>query len=75
MLGHSSAAMTLDVYADLFDADLDSGAERLDSGWQGASRDPKEVEVVRPRSLAIRPAPAQRPADNRIAPTATGSRA
>jgi len=75
MLGHSSAAMTLDVYADLFDADLDSGAERLDSGWQGASRDPKEVEIVRPGSLAIRPAPAQRPADNRIAPTATGPRA
>jgi integrase len=37
MLGHSSAAMTLDVYADLFDTDLDAVAERLDSGWQGAS--------------------------------------
>jgi integrase len=24
MLGHASAAMTLDVYADLFDSDLDS---------------------------------------------------
>jgi integrase len=33
MLGHASAAMTLDVYADLFDTDLDSVAERLDSGW------------------------------------------
>jgi integrase len=39
MLGHSSAAMTLDVYADLFDTDLDEVAERLDSGWQGASRE------------------------------------
>ena len=30
MLGHASAAMTLDIYADLFDADLDSLAARLD---------------------------------------------
>jgi integrase len=31
MLGHASASMTLDTYADLFDEDLDSVAERLDS--------------------------------------------
>lgn len=31
MLGHASAAMTLDVYADLFDEDLEAVAERLDS--------------------------------------------
>lgn len=30
MLGHASAAMTLDVYADLFDDDLDSVATALD---------------------------------------------
>ena len=30
MLGHASAAMTLDRYADLFDDDLDDVAERLD---------------------------------------------
>jgi len=30
MLGHASAAMTLDVYADLFDDDLDAVADRLD---------------------------------------------
>lgn len=30
MLGHASAAMTLDVYADLFDDDLDTLAMRLD---------------------------------------------
>ncbi|HEY8093667.1 MAG TPA: site-specific integrase, partial [Acidimicrobiales bacterium] len=30
MLGHASAALTLDTYADLFDDDLDSVAERLD---------------------------------------------
>jgi integrase len=31
MLGHKSAAMTLDVYADLFDDDLDAVAEQLDA--------------------------------------------
>lgn len=31
MLGHSSAAMTLDVYADLFDDDLDRLADHLDA--------------------------------------------
>jgi hypothetical protein len=31
MLGHASAAMTLDVYAGLFEDDLDSVAETLDS--------------------------------------------
>lgn len=30
MLGHASAAMTLDTYADLFDEDLDAVADRLD---------------------------------------------
>jgi hypothetical protein len=30
MLGHSSAAMTLDVYSDLFDDDLDAVADALD---------------------------------------------
>jgi len=29
MLGHASAAMTLDTYADLFDDDLDAVATRL----------------------------------------------
>jgi len=31
MLGHASAAMTLDVYADLFDDDLDVVADQLDT--------------------------------------------
>jgi integrase len=31
MLGHASAAMTLDVYADLFDDDLDAVADALDA--------------------------------------------
>jgi integrase len=30
MLGHASAAMTLDVYADLFDSDLSAVADRLE---------------------------------------------
>jgi hypothetical protein len=29
MLGHASAAMTLDIYADLFEDDLDAVSERL----------------------------------------------
>lgn len=39
MLGHSSAALTLDVYADLFDADLDEVANRLDQAVSGALAD------------------------------------
>lgn len=31
MLGHKSAAMTLDVYADLFESDLDGVADRLEN--------------------------------------------
>jgi hypothetical protein len=31
MLGHAKASMTLDVYADLFDDDLDVVADRLDA--------------------------------------------
>ena len=31
MLGHAKASMTLDVYADLFDDDLDSVADSLDA--------------------------------------------
>ena len=36
MLGHASAAMTLDIYADLFDDDLEAVATALD---QARSRD------------------------------------
>jgi integrase len=45
MLGHKSAAMTLDVYADLFDDDLDAVADRLDA----ASQKPG-VPLVRPEA-------------------------
>jgi len=33
MLGHASAAMTLDTYADLFDADLDTVADSVGKMW------------------------------------------
>jgi integrase len=33
MLGHASAAMTLDVYADLFESDLDAVAENVAKLW------------------------------------------
>jgi integrase len=39
MLGHRDPSMTLQIYAYLFDIDLDAVAERLNSGWQGARRE------------------------------------
>ena len=36
MLGHAKASMTLDVYADLFDKDLDSVAANLDKAIKAA---------------------------------------
>lgn len=37
MLGHAKASMTLDVYADLFDTDLDDVAAELDSAIRSAA--------------------------------------
>lgn len=37
MLGHASAAMTLDVYADLFDDDLDAVSDALDHAARNSS--------------------------------------
>jgi integrase len=37
MLGHAKASMTLDVYADLFDADLDTVAANLDAASRSAA--------------------------------------
>jgi hypothetical protein len=45
MLGHASAAMTLDVYAGLFDDDLSDLAARMDAAAQEAAR----VVWARPR--------------------------
>ena len=36
MLGHASAAMTLDVYADLFDEDMDAVAASLNNARTAA---------------------------------------
>jgi integrase len=38
MLGHASAAMTLDIYADLFESDLDAVADRLENVLKMCSR-------------------------------------
>lgn len=48
MLGHKSAAMTLDTYADLFDDDLDAVAMRLDAG--GRQKNVGKVWAQRGRS-------------------------
>jgi integrase len=45
MLGHASAAMTLDVYSGLFDDDLDGVADRMDS-LPGVSRMRHDATVV-----------------------------
>jgi integrase len=37
MLGHAKASMRLDVYADLFDDDLDGVADRLDAAIKSAA--------------------------------------
>lgn len=42
MLGHASAAMTLDTYADLFDDDLDAVADRLDAVVRAARELPAD---------------------------------
>ena len=39
MLGHASAAMTLDVYAGLFADDLDTVADRLDQAFAKLNAD------------------------------------
>jgi hypothetical protein len=46
MLGHASAAMTLDVYAGLFDDELDGVAERMHEAAQRGAGDP-EADSVR----------------------------
>ena len=40
MLGHASAAMTLDVYADLFECDLDAVAESVSKCVHGGPQRP-----------------------------------
>ena len=54
MLGHASAAMTLDIYADLFDDDLNAVSDRLDEAyarssvgklWASHDRSPTQTEL------------------------------
>ncbi len=45
MLGHASAAMTLDVYADLIDSDLDSVAESMAKLWANSVDAPTPVDA------------------------------
>ncbi|MGW4294341.1 tyrosine-type recombinase/integrase [Micromonospora chersina] len=55
MLGHASAAMTLDVYADLFEDDLDQVADRLDQAAGRAAAGSVRTEGVGPDLDAVRP--------------------
>ena len=57
MLGHASAAMTLDVYADLFDSDLTSVAESVGKMWARNTQ-------AHVRSKSKRLLPAQTPPDS-----------
>ena len=45
MLGHAKASMTLDVYADLFDEDLDGVADRLDMAIKSAADPLRTVQA------------------------------
>jgi integrase len=46
MLGHTSAKVTLDTYADLFDSDLDAIAHALDFKCAHSVPKPRPVGVV-----------------------------
>ena len=50
MLGHASAAMTLDVYAGLFADNLDDVADRLDQAFTNLNAD--QVRTTAARSAA-----------------------
>jgi integrase len=47
MLGHKSAKVTLDTYADLFDTDLDAVAEALDLKCAHSAPKPRPVCAAR----------------------------
>lgn len=55
MLGHASAAMTLDTYADLFPDDLEAVAARLDEA-RSASVGTVRVQIVSTESGKAVPA-------------------
>lgn len=47
MLGHAKASMTLDVYADLFDDDLDDVADSLDAAIKSAAAVPMRSRTAK----------------------------
>jgi integrase len=53
LLGHASAAVTLDIYAGLFADDLDRVAERLDAAArdQGGTRSAHVITLNHPLSV------------------------
>jgi hypothetical protein len=53
MLGHASAAMTLDVYSGLFDDDLGALAERMDAA-RDAPQTSRTVGTVWARSPIVK---------------------
>lgn len=50
MLGHASAAMTLDVYADLFDDDLDTVSDALEIAAERHFRGARWIHPATPRT-------------------------
>ena len=53
MLGHASAAMTLDVYAGLSGDDLDAVADRLDAAAAAARADSLRTAAANPDTLPL----------------------
>jgi integrase len=49
MLGHASAAMTVDRYPDLFDDELDAVADRLDAVYRRATQPSTNVVKIAAR--------------------------
>jgi integrase len=68
MLGHASAALTLDTYTDLFDDDLDAVAERLDVAARAARGLPADfLRTAGPDAAPQKPPRSRRrAADQRI---------
>ena len=58
MLGHSNASMTLDVYADLFDSDLDDVARMVDAAVSVECSDANGANRVQNVSKTVEVAPA-----------------
>ena len=46
MVGHAKASMTLDVYADLFDEDLDGVADRFDEAIRSTADALRTAEML-----------------------------